>query len=219
MAAFGGQHAEYALVRDDTADSESRTHAEDGADALLHRQGQTSRADGLQVRGAQRAHGVTHGFEVVDDAQLLEALRLAERTCGKRPAAVGELHTVCIDAARDRDGGTLERRRNTRRGVAIVMRGVRDGFVRADRVAAHAMHVEGVFIGTGDGDAEPDVSAADIGHETQHRGVIEMFSARDPRWKAPYCPSPFALFRARGPPESREDCATPDSAVNRMDRE
>jgi hypothetical protein len=59
----------------------------------------------------QRPDGVSDGLEVVDDMQVFEALRFAERAGGKRPAAVGELTRSCstrpatATAARFRDAG------------------------------------------------------------------------------------------------------------------
>ena len=73
------------------------------------RQRQTLRSDGLQIRGAQRADRVAHGFEVVDDVQVLEVLRLAQRPRRKGPGAVGELHVVLFDASGDRDRGAVQR--------------------------------------------------------------------------------------------------------------
>ena len=86
VAAFGGQHAEGAGVGDDAADTETRADAHDGADALGHGQRQALRADGVEICRAQGADRVAHGFEVVDDVQVLELLRFAERPRGERPA-------------------------------------------------------------------------------------------------------------------------------------
>ena len=41
-----------------------------------HRQRQALRANGIEIGGAQRADRMTHGFEIVDDVQVLEVLRL-----------------------------------------------------------------------------------------------------------------------------------------------
>jgi hypothetical protein len=59
-----------------------------------------------------------------------------------------------------------------------VLGGVRDGFVRADRIAAHAVNIERVVIGAADRDSEADMRTAHIGHEPQHGGMIEVIPAR-----------------------------------------
>ena len=78
---------------------------DDGADTLGQRQRQALRAHRLQVGGAQRADGMADGLEIIDDVQVLEALRFAERARRERPGAVGELHAVRFDAAGNRHRG------------------------------------------------------------------------------------------------------------------
>ena len=177
MPAFGGQNIEAAIVGDDAADTQSGAHADDGADALSKRQLQSLRTDRLQVRGTQSANRVSHRLEVIDDAQLLEPLRLAQGARRKRPATVGELYAVLVHAPGHRHGGAVQRDRYTRCAAAIVLRGMRDGFVCANGISANAMDIERAMFGATDCDAEADMRTADVGHQPQHRGVIEVFPA------------------------------------------
>ena len=141
-------------------------------------------ADGLQIRGAQRADRMTHGFEVVDDVQVLEALRFAERPRRKRPATVGELHAILFDPPGHRDGGPVQGRRDAGRGAAVVLRCMSDGFVRAHRVAAHTMDIEGGGRRAADRDAETDVCPAHIRHQSEHGRTVEI--PRCPAASAPW---------------------------------
>ena len=63
---------------------------------------------------------------------------------------------------------------------------VRDGFVSANRVAAHAVDIDRTSVFPGDGNAEPDVSTADVRDQSEHRRTVEMlFALRIPRQSAP----------------------------------
>jgi hypothetical protein len=142
VTTLGGQHREGAVLGDHAAHAETRAHTDDGADAMIQGHRQALRTDGLEVRAAQRADRMTDGLEIVDDVQVLETLRLAECARGERPGAVGELHVVRLDAAGNRHGGAAQRGGHTRRGAAVMLGGMRDRLVGANRVATHAVHVD-----------------------------------------------------------------------------
>ncbi len=214
VAALGGQHGEGAGVGDDSADTETGAHAHDGADALGHGQRQSLRADGVEICRAQGADRVAHGFEVVDDVQVLELLGLAQRPRGKRPRAVGELHLVMVDAPGDRHSRPVQRRRAHRAcrfdNAALHGRWIRG---RERRSAARNGHrVPGARAArTAHRDAEADVGSADVCYQSQHRGAVELFSIRIRAGKR--CIDCHHLA-----PKNRKNCATVDNAVNQMAR-
>ena len=155
--------------------------AHDGADALGHGQRQALRADGVEIVRAQGTDCVAHGFEIVDDVQVLELLGLAQRPRGKGPGAVGELHQVMVDATGDRDRRPIQRRRDTGRVASIMLRCMSDGFVGANGVAPHAMNVEcsaSAAARTAHRNAEADVRSTDVCYQSQHRGAVKLFSIR-----------------------------------------
>ena len=58
---------------------------------------------GSRSARAQCTNRVADGLEIVDDVQVVEALRFAQRARRERPGAVGELNAILLDAARNRD--------------------------------------------------------------------------------------------------------------------
>ena len=117
---------------------------------------------------------MTDGFKVIDDLQILEALRLAERAGRERPGAVGELHAILFDPPGDGHRGAVQRGRHAWGGAAVVMRGVREGFMRTDRITAHAMHVDGGGIAA-DRNAEADVRSPDVRDQPKYLRTVETF--------------------------------------------
>jgi hypothetical protein len=173
MAPFGGEHGERAGICDHAAHTEAGADAEDGARALDHRKAKPLRADGSEVGAAQRAYRVPDGLEIVDDLQVVEALRLAQRTRRKIPGAVRELNTVLFDPPRDRDRRTAQALGYAGCIGAVVLGRVGDGLVRTHRVATHTVHIHGCPVGPSDRDPEADVCSADVRHQAEHGGGIK----------------------------------------------
>jgi hypothetical protein len=133
---------------------------------------------------AQHAHRVADCFEIVDDLQMLEALRLRQRPRRERPGAVRELHAVFIDAAGDRHGGAVQQRGHAGRAAAVMLGCMSQGFMGAHGIAAHAMDLHGGGVGIADGDTETYVSSPYVGDESEYCGSIEVIRAvRIRAWK------------------------------------
>ena len=116
----------------------------------------------------------------------------------------------CFDPPGNGHRGAVQRGRHARGGAAVVMRGVREGFVRADRVTAHAMHVDGGGIAA-DRDAEADVCTPDIRDQPKYLRTVETFDV--PRIRAAGRRSSLSPFRSK---KACKDSAILDSAVNRI---
>src|SRR5687767_4883815 len=95
---------------------------------------------------------------------------------------------------------------------------MRDGFVRANDVAPHAMDVDAVGARTTDGDAEADVRTADVCYQPQHRGAVELIAlgirAGGRCIDCHHCPLKKWRFE-----KDREACAPADNAVNNLGAE
>jgi hypothetical protein len=53
---------------------------------------------------------------------------------------------------------------------------MRDGFVRAHGIAAHAVDIQRAIAGATDRDAEADMRSTDVGHQPQHRRAVEVLA-------------------------------------------